>query len=338
MDLAVHHPLIRVLPVSCGKQPGAASVHSVGISAHCKQRILRMRCLVCSLLAVCFLTSGDCEPSASLVFLGDIMLGRGVADAHAGGDWGSVLQTLQPLTRAADLALATLESPFLCEEVSTKDPRSLAAPPEAAAALTSSGLDVLSIVNNHAQDAGPEGIRCTIRALADLGITSLDSPLVEREITAGGVPFVFLAFDFTGDVQEGAVETIERRIRLASGAGKFVVVSLHWGLEYQSGHDALQERIASQFADARAGILWGHHPHVSQDIAWRNRTLILYSLGNAVFDQYKPEGVRHGTLVWAEVDRRGIRWIAVLPFAVDPLRGKTGPLDLLSARIFSAPI
>jgi poly-gamma-glutamate capsule biosynthesis protein CapA/YwtB (metallophosphatase superfamily) len=301
-----------------------------------RQRATPVRCLICSIVAAAFLNAGEYQPSASLVFFGDIMLGRGVAEAHAAGDWESVLQSLHPVTRAADLALANLESPIGCDSTLPSDPRSLAAPPGAAKALGSAGMDVLSTANNHALDAGPDGRRCSIHALAALGIDAINSFSIPVEKTIRGLRMVFLALDFIGDKPPEAVGELERAIRRAHGAGKVVVVSLHWGLEYQSGHDSFQEQIAARLVDAGADILWGHHPHVVQEIEWRKGSLILYSLGNAVFDQREPDPVRRGTLVWADVDRRGARSIMILPFAIDPRRGKTGPPDFLSLR-FSSP-
>ena len=67
-----------------------------------------------------------------------------------------------------------------------------------------------------------------------------------------------------------------------------------------------------------------------------NGALVLYSLGNTVFDQQEPAPVRRGTLVWANVDRSGIRSVAVLPFVIDPRGGKTGAADI-SSLWFSYP-
>jgi len=301
-----------------------------------RQRTRAVRCLLFSLLAAAVLTAGEYQPSASIVLLGDIMLGRGVAEAHAGGDWADVLQSLQPVIRTADLALANLESPIGCDSILPSDPRSLVAPPAAAAALGSSGLDVVSTANNHALDAGPDGQRCTSDSLSPLGIDTLNSLSHPLEKRIRGLKIFLLALDFAGDAPPEAAGELERSIRRAHAAGELVVVSLHWGLEYQSGHDPLQEAIAARLVEAGADILWGHHPHVAQEMEWRKGSLILYSLGNTVFDQHEPASVRRGTLVWANLDRSGVQSIAILPFAIDPRRGKTGAPEILSLR-FSHP-
>ena len=52
--------------------------------------------------------------SFTIAFLGDVMLGRGVAQAHASLErpWGLALDGIRPDLQAADLALANLESPL----------------------------------------------------------------------------------------------------------------------------------------------------------------------------------------------------------------------------------
>jgi poly-gamma-glutamate capsule biosynthesis protein CapA/YwtB (metallophosphatase superfamily) len=301
-----------------------------------RQRAVLVGCLIVFILAAACISASDYLPSASLVFLGDIMLGRGVAQAHEGGDWESVLQSLAPITRAADLALANLESPIRCTPEVPSGVRSLAAPPASSAALISAGMDIVSTANNHALDAGPAGRDCTVAALSGSGISMLESYSHPLEINLHGLKIVFLAINLVGEMPLESIAMLERAVHIAHRAGKIVVVSLHWGLEYQSGRDALQEQIAARLADAGADVLWGHHPHVVQETEWRNGSLILYSLGNAVFDQQEPASSRRGALVWAEVGRSGVHSMMIIRFAIDPRLGKTGAPDLSSFR-FSSP-
>jgi poly-gamma-glutamate synthesis protein (capsule biosynthesis protein) len=65
----------------------------------------------------------------------------------------------------------------------------------------------------------------------------------------------------------------------------FMIVSLHFGLEYshtpQPRHVAMATFISEQGAD----IIIGHHPHVIQPIDFIGDTLVVYSLGNFVSAQ-----------------------------------------------------
>jgi poly-gamma-glutamate capsule biosynthesis protein CapA/YwtB (metallophosphatase superfamily) len=303
-----------------------------------KQRTGMVRCFFLSCLFAALLPSSVLEGSVSLVLLGDVMLGRGVAQAHAAGDWDSVLLSLKPVIQAADIAAANLESPFGCDSSAPGNSRALIAPPEAVEAIAAAGIDLLTMVNNHAQDAGDRGVECTRDILASRGIRILDSESPRWETTIRGIRILFLAFNFIGPVDPAAWEDLQRSVREAAGAGTFVIVSLHWGMEYQAGHDALQEKTARRLAEARAAVLWGHHPHVVQEAEWMNGTLVLYSLGNAVFDQRALKPARRGELAWAVLDRRGVRYYAALPFGIDPVLGKTAAPDPFSLQVHFRPL
>jgi poly-gamma-glutamate synthesis protein (capsule biosynthesis protein) len=103
-----------------------------------------------------------------------------------------------------------------------------------------------------------------------------------------------------------------------------VVVSVHWGMEYQGSASDRQEALAQQFAEAGAALIWGHHPHVLQPAVWiptaRGKTLVLFSLGNALFDQAGLPDTRQSALVLAALDANGMRSARAVPFEIDVAR------------------
>ncbi|HOI42894.1 MAG TPA: CapA family protein, partial [Elusimicrobiales bacterium] len=66
----------------------------------------------------------------------------------------------------------------------------------------------------------------------------------------------------------------------------FIVVSQHWGVQFQEVPTYNQRARAKALIDAGADLILGHHPHVLQGIEFYNDRPILYSLGNLIFDQY----------------------------------------------------
>jgi poly-gamma-glutamate capsule biosynthesis protein CapA/YwtB (metallophosphatase superfamily) len=64
-----------------------------------------------------------------------------------------------------------------------------------------------------------------------------------------------------------------------------IVVQLHAGFQFQSAPSDNVKRIARVSIDAGADIVLAHHPHVLQGAEWYKGKLILYSLGNFVFEQ-----------------------------------------------------
>jgi poly-gamma-glutamate synthesis protein (capsule biosynthesis protein) len=56
-------------------------------------------------------------------------------------------------------------------------------------------------------------------------------------------------------------------------------------LEYDSGYHPRQQGLARALVDAGADVVVGHHPHVLEPVEVYKQGVILYSLGNFVFDQ-----------------------------------------------------
>jgi poly-gamma-glutamate capsule biosynthesis protein CapA/YwtB (metallophosphatase superfamily) len=75
------------------------------------------------------------------------------------------------------------------------------------------------------------------------------------------------------------------RITALAAANRLVVVQLHAGFQFQDAESDNVRDIAHAAIDAGADIVIGHHPHVVQGMEWYKGHLIMYSLGNFVFDQ-----------------------------------------------------
>jgi len=247
------------------------------------------------------------------------MLGRGVAPAP------DSLAFLTPGLRAADLSLANLESPLGTYRGSDAAPfpipgdYNLCAPANRSRYLSEWGLDLLSLANNHRLDCGEAGFIETQSALAAAGVTPLlpgPQPVLR---TIHGLRFAFLAFDDISSPLDPAAAV--QAIRSSHATGAMVIVSIHWGNEYQGGADERQKALAGQFAAAGAVLVWGHHPHVLQPAEWLENgggiTLVLYSLGNALFDQPGLADTRRSALVRVEFDQDGIHSVHASPFVID---------------------
>jgi poly-gamma-glutamate synthesis protein (capsule biosynthesis protein) len=232
------------------------------------------------------------------------------------------LAYLSPYMEAADLRLANLESP-LSPGSATRVPAQagydLCADSARAALLQGWGLDLLSLANNHRFDCGPAGPGATVQALTALGLTPVGPgpQPVYRQIH--GLKLAFLSFD---DILAPIDATAAvRAVQSAGLTGALVIVSVHWGLEYQSGATARQKSLAGQFAAAGAALIVGSHPHVLQPAGWiptaRGKSLVLYSLGNALFDQPGLPDTRQSALALVTLTASGVQSIRVVPFEID---------------------
>ena len=65
---------------------------------------------------------------------------------------------------------------------------------------------------------------------------------------------------------------------------------MHWGYEFKKQPELFQRLQAKRLIEAGSDVIIGHHPHVVQINELINNKLVVYSLGNFVFDQKNPEG------------------------------------------------
>ena len=282
-------------------------------------------------------TTGS-EP-VDIVIVGDVLFARGVDRQAASNGMDDPLSRVSPLLRSADLAVGNFEGTIAHEDVGSRreGPWRFKARPEAAAAVARAGFDLMSLANNHAMDWGPEALQATAGYLrlnrvgtvgAWLDRQGAQQPCVR---VVGGVGTVWLAFNEIGHWEPSEAEggygwsrgrltssRLAGQVREARGMGDLVVVYLHWGQEYEEKPRPWQVDLARAAVDAGADLVVGHHPHVPQSVERYGKGLIVYSLGNFLFDQRKREA---GLALWVRADKRGlmeVRGLTVTPY-VKPL-------------------
>ena len=69
--------------------------------------------------------------------------------------------------------------------------------------------------------------------------------------------------------------------------------------------------------DNGADIIYGHHPHVLQPVEKYKEGLIIYSLGNFVFDQYTHKGVKDSMILDISIEEKKIKDIKKIPIYIN---------------------
>ena len=233
----------------------------------------------------------------TLAFAGDVMLGRGVARALA-GNWETAFAQVRPWLAEADLAFANLESPLTIQPQIASG-YDLRAAPQAITALHVAGFDIMSLANNHSLDAGEAGraqTRATLSAGGIVGVVERETGhLVSRQAPYPALVYQLLAFDDSTVPLD--LEVASRMVAAAKEEADLVIVSAHWGGEYQAAPSPRQQSIAQALARAGADLIVGHGPHVLQPVERVGQTLVAYSLGNFLFDQPYPVDCRWGLVL-----------------------------------------
>ena len=240
--------------------------------------------------------------SATVLFVGDIMLGRNVENLM------NLKGEEYPFAGSGDLlskndgVVANLEGPIMENSVHTvTNSLRFSFASTTAKLLALHNVVAVSLANNHAYDYGVAGFNETKKYLDENGISSAGLPysagadnIARRDI--GGFPFVFAAFNFTHPSLDSGkalslIKNLERK------PGDFLVVMIHGGEEYATSSNAGQRKFYRAMIDAGADVVIGHHPHVVQEVEEYKGRPIFYSLGNFIFDQYFSKEVEEGLAV-----------------------------------------
>jgi len=260
--------------------------------------------------------------TVTLALVGDLMLGRGVAETHQAAGWEGIFMDIHPELQIADIALGNLESPLGTSPDCINGSRgyNLCADDSATDALASAGFDMLVTANNHHYDCGLDNPSSTRDILNAAGITALDENNSPLEKQVRGIKLAFLAYD---DISHALDKPkVLSTIQEAASINDVVIVSMHWGMEYQGGPTSRQKRLAREISRAGADLVWGHHPHVLQRMEWIERnndqppTLVAYSLGNALFDQTYTTDTRQSVILQVKIDKEGVASVNATPYMI----------------------
>ncbi|MGK5697535.1 CapA family protein [Streptomyces sp. URMC 128] len=278
--------------------------------------------------------SGDVLPHSSII-------DRARFDAGGTGyDFRPMLAGIRSVVSRADVALCHMETVYGANGEYTGYP-TFKSPPEVAPALATTGYDGCSTASNHTLDDGADGIRRTLDALDRAGVRHAGSARTEEEartvtvLRAGAAKVAHLAYTYdTNGIplpggQPWAVNLVDEAkvladARAAREAGAdVVVVSLHWGTEWQDAPDERQLTLARSLTAARSGsrpdidLILGTHAHVPQAYEKVNGTWVIYGMGDQIAGEMtNHQGVKDprgnqstlGRFTFAPPARPGGRW------------------------------
>jgi|CXWK01.1.fsa_nt_gi poly-gamma-glutamate synthesis protein (capsule biosynthesis protein) len=266
---------------------------------------------------------GTPKQTIEILFVGDMNFDRYIrlmAKKHGGPEW--IFSCIDPLLKEADMVVGNLEGPITAN-ASVSENSKIGAPENfrftfpttTASLLFDHNIKIVNIGNNHIGDFGREGIASTRKFLTDAGVAYFgglagDSPVYRhvfpkvsfpRSIRAEQGEFAISLVNynqFGGD----SPETVAEKISVEHEQGNVVVVYTHWGEEYVEPTEHMRST-AALFAHSGADLIIGSHPHVVQSHEMIGDTIVYYSLGNFIFDQYWNDSVSHGLALLVRISK-----------------------------------
>ena len=180
-----------------------------------------------------------------------------------------------------------------------------------ASVLNGVGVALVCVANNHMMDYGDKGLSSTMEVLDRFGLLYVGAgknlqeaakPVIlelrDYKVAFLGRSSVEVSSKCYAHADEPGVawldkDELKRSIRACRREADFVVVCLHWGMEHYQYPSPSQRAFARELAEAGADLILGHHPHVLQGEERIGRTLVSYSSGNFLFDEFDwsvPDG------------------------------------------------
>lgn len=263
------------------------------------------------------------EPTVRLLFAGDLMLDDGPGRVIADGR--DPLAPFDALLRDADYRIANLEVPVATAGQPLESKIfSFKAHPRVMRVLQGR-WDAVAVSNNHAGDQGKAAFLETLQHVRAAGIVPFGGGrnLAEAHeplwIHRNGLTIAVLGYNEfkprsfeAGPDSPGVAWSEDSQvvadIRSARQAGADLVIPfMHWGWERERQPTARQQRLARLMIDNGADVVVGGHPHVTQGVDMYRGKLIVYSLGNFVFDSFDDvPGGQTGWVLRLTLGQRGL--------------------------------
>src|SRR5699024_1988541 len=244
--------------------------------------------------------------SITLSAVGDILIHDRVyeaAEVDGGYYFEPMVENMQPYLNDSDITFANQETMIGGEGLGLSGYPAFNSPVEIGETLKDSGVDIVSIANNHSLDRGEEAIQESIKHWNDMGMTYVGAYKNKQDAndmrvleTDEDISVAFLAYTYGTNgisVPQGKdfllnyidEDQIKKDIAEAEEKADAVVLSLHVGEEYKTMPNEEQEKLVQMAADEEVDVVLGHHPHVLQPMEWvegkeGNKTFAIYSLGN----------------------------------------------------------
>jgi AmmeMemoRadiSam system protein B len=274
--------------------------------------------------------TGNNIKTETILFCGDMMFDRGIEKLVKENSIYYPFQEIVQLLRGVDIVFANLEGPVVENPPKfSGDVLKFYFHPNVLEGVKWSRINLLSLANNHVADLGKEGLEETKSRLQEYRINFVGSPFSvfpgKNNSLFYSEQSVFLAFNRIlpyVDYHEEITKEVQKARQ--ANPGKIIIVSMHWGNEYEFTSSNTQRDLACRIITAGADVIVGHHPHVVQEIELIHGKPVFYSLGNFIFDQQFLPETKEGLAVGLNISTDK------LAFRLFPIKNQEGKPILMT--------
>lgn len=252
------------------------------------------------------LSTPEENQEASLLFTGDVMLGRYVETLMNRNGDDYPFDMVRDRFDMVDAVVINLEGPVLMSEKHRQTPdftTVFSFNESVLDVLKNNSVDILNLSNNHTLDKGQGIYDEMVEMIESSDLNWFGHPRIWEDkyvesLEINGFVFTFMGFHQATnpgfDVEKAKLFISNWRLE---NPDDIIISNVHHGPEYIKTSNDRQKEIARGLIDGGSDMVIGHHPHVVQELEIYNGKPIFYSLGNFIFDQYFSADTQEGLVV-----------------------------------------
>lgn len=264
-----------------------------------------------------------------ILFVGDVMLARGIGDAINSGD--NPFKYVKDKFSEYDYVVANLECVVADQGRKQNKKYTFRAPEISTKILKENHIDFVSLANNHVMDYGEQGLLDMIENLEkeDIGYfgagkntSEAFSPLTikhfDTTIDLFGYNNREVYITNSSDSSPGAASFDDNLVAesLQRSKSDLQIPFVHWGVEYSPQESRTQVNFAKNMINNGADYIVGGHPHIIQPTKEISGIFVTYSLGDFVFDQM-PAVSKESNMLAITIQDKEISSYELIPVRID---------------------
>ena len=247
------------------------------------------------------------EYKISLLATGDGLIHSVIYHSYDKGngvyDFTDAVKYVKDIVKKYDIAYYNQETPTGDASIAYSGYPMFYTPSAYVDAMKDAGFNTVSLASNHSLDKGEKGILNTVKYFK--GTNLLYNGMSDSEDNRNNfiikeknnITYTMLSYTtLTNGLQVPSgksyllnlydKEQVKKDIEAVRDKVDILIVAMHWGVEYQNTPNKEQTEIANYLSSLGVDIIIGNHPHILQPITKINNTIVMYSLGNFISNQY----------------------------------------------------
>ncbi len=218
-------------------------------------------------------------------------------------DFSNAVKYVKDIVKDYDITYYNQETPTGDDSIAYSGYPMFYTPSAYVDAMQDVGFNTVSLASNHSLDKGEKGVLNTIKYFKTTNMLyngMNDSEEMRNNFTIkekNNITYTMLSYTTktnglsTPKGKEYLLNTydkeqVKKDIEAVRDKVDVLIVAMHWGIEYINMPNDEEKEIAEYLSSLGVDIIIGNHPHILQPITKIGNTIVMYSLGNFISNQY----------------------------------------------------